>query len=46
MKIKANLRQCFLLLYKLALEKSEGTVFLINIWFRLKSFNKIIFIKL
>lgn len=46
MKIKANLRQhffFFLLLYKLALEKSEGTVFLIKVWFKLKSFNKIIF---
>lgn len=47
MKIKANLRQhFFLLLFKLALEESEGTMFLIKVWFRLKSFNKIIFIKL
>lgn len=46
MKIKANLRQHFLLLYKLALEKSEGTMFLIKVLFRLKSFNKMIFIKL
>ena len=45
MKIKANLRQHVLLLYKLALE-TEGTMLFIKVLFRLKSFNKIIFIKL
>jgi hypothetical protein len=35
MKIKANLGQHFSLLYKLALEALEGTVFLIKVWISL-----------